>query len=399
MVKINFKTIRKDFPSLSSVVYFDSASVCPCPKPTIQEMVKFYQRYPYNYGVGVFKDSVETKERVDAARSALAKFIGAGSAKEIVFTKNTTEAINLVAFGQSWKKGDEVITTNIEHQSNLLPWFRLSETQGISVKIAECDSKGMINPSSIEELITERTKLITTTHVSNLFGTIQDVKEFGKIAKKHGLLFFVDAAQSGGRVPINVQDIGCQFLCLCGRKGLLAPQGTGALYVNESSHSLLSPINIGSRAANVTGIDQYSLGDVPYRYEAGVINTSGFIGLGRSVKYLNDCGIDRLQERTRKLTKMMIDEISSFDGIETYRISDIANQAGIMSWNMKGQDSNEVAVELFKQRKIAVASGAQGSLLALLPLNVKGVVRTSVQFFNTEEDIEILAKTLRKMTK
>ena len=397
MAKMNLKLIRKDFPFLSRVVYLDSASVCPCPKATVQEMVRFYEQYPYNYGVGVFESSVETRKLVDAARASVAKFIGASSAKEIVFTKNTTEAINLVAFGLSWEKGDEVIVTNVEHQSNLLPWFRLAETRGITVKIANCDPEGIVPPYEIERLITERTKLVTVTHVSNVFGTVQEVQKISEMVKNRNITFFVDAAQSGGRVPINIQDIECDFLSLCGRKGLLAPQGTGVLYVAEKLHNSLSPINIGSRAANVTHPGGFSIAQAPYRYESGIINTSGFIGLGRSIKYLNAIGVENILERIRSLTKVMINEISSIDGIETYCLSDLSHQAGIISWNIKGRDPNEVATELYSRRKIAVASGAQGSLLALSPFNIKGVVRASVQFFNTEDEVDLLAETVRKI--
>lgn len=396
---LEVQMIRKDFPFLKKTVYLDSASVSPCPDPAIRAMIDYYRKNPYNYGVGVSSGSARVREAVDDARSTVAKFIGATSPRELVFTKNTTEAINSVAFGLKWKHGDEVITTNVEHQSNLIPWFYLQKSRGIKVRLAKANDKGIVTPREVESLITENTKLIATTHVSNVLGTIQPVSEIGKMAKYHDVLFFVDGAQSGGRVPIDVKEIGCDFFALCGRKGLLGPQGTAALFVREERYNELSPIILGSRGANILSELDYELADPPLRYESGIINTAGVIALGVSVTYLQGIGGESILNHIRTLTRNMIEGLEEFDEIDVYGSTDPRLQAGILSWNLDSAKCHEVAVKLYDSKRIVVASGLQGTPLLTSKLRADGVVRSSVHLFNSEEDVETLVAAVGQLAK
>lgn len=391
--------VRGDLPFLKGIVYLDSASVSPVPVPVIQSMNDYLLKYPYNYGVGVFNASRELVRKVDEARGRVAEFIGAGSDKEVVFTKNTTEAINIVARGLRWSSGDEVIATNIEHQSNLLPWMRLAQDFGTRLKVVKADREGMVDPKEIEKNIGSSTKLITVTHVSNVFGAIQKVEEIAEIAKKHGILYMVDAAQSAGRMPLDVRAIGCDFMAFCGRKALMGPQGTGFLYGRQPLLEELQPLSSGGRAGNVISESSYRPTDLPYRFEAGILNTPGVIGLGRSIEYLNEIGMENIQLRLRELSKWMISGLEEIEGVEVYGARDIGVQGGIISWNIDGMDFHEVACSLDEKGKIYVASGAQGTYLGIKEFGVNGVVRTSVHYYNTEQELKKLFGAVRELAK
>lgn len=387
--------VRSDMPFLNKLVYLDSASVCPTPKPVVEAMNEYFMECPLNYGVGEFEASILAASKVDGARVKLASFVNAESSKNIVFTKNTTEAINLVANGLDWQAGDEIILTSVEHQSNLMPWLRQAETQGIKVVMAQAEPSGLVNPDSIAKLITSKTRLVDVTHVSNIYGTIQPVKEIGKIVKQAGALFMVDAAQSGGRIKIDVQDIGCDFLAICGRKSIMGPQGTGALYAKEELLERLTPLVFGSRAGHVMTDLSYTLNAAPKRFESGVLNTSGVIGLGAATDYIESIGYNNIIKYIRQLTQQMIDVLLSHKEIQLYGCTDVAYLAGILSWNVKGMTDSEVATKLDKVKKVAVASGAQGSLNSIKPHGVKSVVRSSVHYFTLPEDIQALDEALK----
>jgi len=393
------ENIAEDIPFLKKVAYLDSAAVCPPPKRTIEAMSKFYLEYPYNYGVGVFQDSVEVKVMVDKVRERIAQFINASSPEEIIFTKNTTEAINIVAYGLKFEPGDEVIITNIEHQSNIIPWLRLEKLGRIKVKIVNADPEGIVQPEEIERQLTPKTKLVAITHVSNIFGTIQMVEEIGKLVKSHGAIYLVDAAQSAGRMPIDVKKIQCDFMAFCGRKALMGPQGTGFLYGCKDALEKLEPLMVGSRAAYVTSSKQFEYKPLPHRFEAGILNTSGIIGLGTSIEYLQEFGLERIRDRIRLLLSELLETLRSIDGIKIYGSEDLKCNAGIIPWVMEGYNCDDIARKVFDTHRVVVASGDLGALLALQPYGLKGVVRTSVHFFNRSEDITRLKEALEALKK
>lgn len=390
--------IRDDIPFLKEVVYFDSASVCPISLPVIKAMNEFYLKYPYNYGVGAFRDSIVVRDKIDNARAEISEFIGAESSNEIIFTKNTTEALNLVATGLRFREGDEVIISNLEHQSNIIPWMILEQQKRIRLKIVYADESGMILPEKIESLLTKKTKLVSITHVSNTLGTIQCVKEIGRMVKDNGSLFMLDGAQSAGRVPIDVRDIGCDFMAFCGRKALMGPQGTGFLYGRKASLDEMSPMISGSRAGNVTGENSFGWNQIPHRFEAGIINTSGFIGLAESIRYLKAIGMVDVRERISHLADRMIQGLGRISGVRILGSRNINDQAGIASWTTGKLDPTKFATELFEKHRIAVASGSLGSFLALKQYGVSSVVRTSVHFFNTEDEIDVLIQATKNQS-
>jgi len=378
---------------MKGIVYLDSASVSPTPSFVLRKMDIYHRQFPFNYGVGIFRKAELCKAQVNKARGFIARLIGA-RAEEIVFTKNTTEAINLVSSGLEFGTGDEIIVTELEHQSNLIPWLRLEKEKGVRVKVIEASKEGFVEPSNISRALSQKTKLVTMTHVSNLLGTVQRVEEIGRILHSNKVLFMVDGAQSVGRIPVNVTKINCDFFAACGRKAMMGPQGTAFLFGKSDLLERLRPLMLGSRAANVTRNSKYKLEPIPFRFEAGLINTSGFIGLGTAAEYLEKLGLKRVEGRIRELTSLLTKGLKRVEGIKIYGSPSIDRQSGIIAWNLDGYDSHKVARALDRMG-ILVASGAQGSPLMMKALGIKGVVRTSIHYYNTESDINRLLRSIR----
>jgi cysteine desulfurase / selenocysteine lyase len=360
-------------------------------------MEEYLSDCPFNYGVGVWRRSAEAASRVDEARGAVARAIGAVSDKEIAFTKNTTEAINLVAQGLRWRPGDEIVLTALEHQSNIIPWMRAAQEHGGRVRFVSADADGLVDPADVRTAMTRATRLVACTHVSNVFGTIQPVREITRLAHEHGALAFVDAAQSAGRIPVRVDEIGCDFAAFCGRKALMGPQGTGFLWGRLALLEELDPLTTGSRGGNVLDGEHYTLTAPPYKFEAGVLNTSGVIGLGRAIRYIDEIGYEALRAHIGDLTAYMIERLRATAGVRVHGSARLDRQAGIVSWSVEGMDPHHIARELDRIGNVATASGAQGSLLALKPTGLASIVRTSVHYCNIRDDIDALEAALQKI--
>ena len=386
-----------DFPFLKTCHYLDSASVCPPPRQTVEAMTAFYYKHPLNYGVGVFRLSEEIRSKVDRARKTIAEFIGA-SPREIVFTKNTTEAINTVVQGLSWRQGDSVVLTTLEHQSNLIPWLRAAKRHNLEVLYLIPRADGRLYPEDLARLMHNHpVRLVAMTHVSNVLGTIQDIARLAQVARDHGSLTLVDAAQSGGRVPVDLSAIGCDFAAFCGRKSLMGPQGTGFLYAREDRLRELTPLTIGSRAADLDGRDGYREKDPPHRFESGILNTAGVIGLEESVRYLGRLGMKAVFHRIRELSQKLLNVLTELPDIKILSPVEVEFQAGIVSWSIAKIPPSEIAHWLDKEMNVAVATGHQGSPLITSPFSSVGVVRTSVHWFSREEDVQALGEGLRRL--
>ena len=388
--------LREQIPFLADVAYLDNASVVPAPKCVLDAMSRYAAECPLNYGVGEFPAARRAAALVDEARAKMASFINAEVPEEIIFTKNTTEAINTVASSGLWREGDEIIITSLEHQSNMMPWIRLANENGVKLSVAQAEPDGTVKPESVKALVTPRTRLINVTYVSNIYGTITPVDEIGEIAREAGALYMIDAAQAGGRLVMDVRKSGCDFMAICGRKSMMGPQGTGALYAKKELLEQMRPLTIGSRAGHVLDENTITLNKAPYKFEAGVLNTAGVIGLGVAAEMLAGIGLDKIFARNAETTQYMIDGLLSIPQAELYGGRDASKLAGVISWNVRGMDCAAVASKLGEQG-VAVASGAQGALLAIRPLGIKGVVRSSVHYFTEKRDVDALVEGVRKI--
>jgi len=391
--------IRADIPLLEEVIYLDAASTTPTPKPVVEAMCDYFYNYNSNTGRGAYRMAVKSTKEFERARYRISKFINCKSS-EVIFTKNTTEAINLVANGFDFKKGDSIIVPNIEHHSNFIPWLNLKKKQGVELKIIKADKYGVVDPTDIESAVGANTKLITTTHVSNAIGSVQPVKEIGKIADENNVLYMVDAAQSAGHMKLDVKETKADFITFPGHKGLLGPIGTGFLYCGEQSVEKLEPMNLGGGTVLDVTENEFSFEDVPARFEGGTQNIAGFIGLGVAVDYIDRIGLERIENHGKKLTAMLFQEINDISNTIVYGSPE--NIYGIVAFNIDGVNAHDVAKILDELKNICVRSGHHCAIPAIRhigAIELGGTVRASLHYYNTEEEIQIFGETLREISK
>jgi cysteine desulfurase/selenocysteine lyase len=379
--------VREDFPVLKEVVYLDSAATTQTPKPAVEAMVEYFYKYAGNHGRGAHRLARETTNRYEDARDTVASFLNAEPSKTI-FTKNTTEGINLVANSYPWEEGDHIITTLLEHHSNLLPWLRLQK-KGVNITIVNPDMEGRIENSAIEEAFTEKTRLIAITQVSNVFGSVQDVKSITKLAHRHGIKILVDGAQSAGHMPVSLKDLGCDFFATAGHKGLLGPQGTGVLYIKDPEILESSSVG-GGTVSEVSGFN-YVLEPSPACFEAGTPNIPGGIALGRAVEYVREIGVSEIEAYETKLSKEAAKRLSELEHVEVYGPEE---RMGIVPFNVKGLNAHDVALILDQTRKICVRSGHHCAIPITRFLKVNGTVRASFALYNTEKEVDVLVNAV-----
>lgn len=379
--------VREDFPVLKEVVYLDSTATTQTPIPAVEAMVEYFYRYAGNHGRGAHRLARETTNRYEDAREKVARFLNAEPSKTI-FTKNTTEGINLIANSYPWEAGDHIVTTLLEHHSNLLPWLRLQK-KGVNVTIVSPDSEGRIDTSLVENAFTEKTKLVAITHVSNVFGSVQDVKGITKLAHKNGIKVLIDGAQSAGHTPVDLKDLNCDFFATAGHKGLLGPQGTGVLHIKEPE-ILESALLGGGTVSDVSGLT-YVLEPSPACFEAGTPNIPGVIGLGKAVEYVEKLGVSEIEKHEIELSKEAAKRLSELEYVEVYGPED---RTGIVPFNVKGLHAHDVALILDQTRKICIRSGHHCAIPITRFLKVDSTVRASFALYNTVEEVDILVNAV-----
>ena len=378
--------IREDFPILSEVCYLDSAATSLSPEPVLAAMTEFEHVYRSNVGRGVHRLAQVASQKYWDAHQKVRRFIGAGEG-ELVFTRNTTEAINMVALGLPWRKGDRVVTTLLEHHSNLLPWMRLRDRQGIELGIVTPAADGSLDPGDLERAITPGTRLVAVTHASNVLGNLVPVREIGEICRDRGALLLVDGAQSVPHLPVDVGELGCDFLCFSGHK-MLGPTGTGVLWMK---HEGIEPLLLGGGSVEQVTASGCTLAHGYARYEGGTPNIAGAIGLARAVEYLEAIGMEDARKHEQALTKRMLDGISGIDGVTVYGPGAEADRIGVVSFTVKGLHPHEVAEMLDNEADIMVRSGHHCCMPLMTRLGVPdGTVRASLHCYSNGEDVERL---------
>jgi len=379
--------VREDFPVLKEVVYLDNTATTQTPIPAVEAMVDYFYRYAGNHGRGAHRLARETINHYEDARETVARFLSAEPSKTIL-TKNTTEGINLIANSYPWEAGDHIVTTLLEHHSNLLPWLHLQK-KGVNVTVVNPDSMGIIDISTIENAFTEKTKLVAITQISNVFGSIQDVKGVTKIAHRNGIKVLIDGAQSAGHMPVNLKDLDCDFFATAGHKGLLGPQGTGVLYIKEPE--ILESASVGGGTVSDVSGYTYVLEPSPACFEAGTPNIPGVIGLGRAVEYVEKIGVSEIEKYEIKLSREAAKRLSELEHVEVYGPED---RIGIVPFNVKGLHAHDVALILDQTRKICVRSGHHCAIPITRFLKVDGTVRASFALYNTREEVDLLVNAV-----
>ncbi len=379
--------VREDFPVLKEVVYLDSTATTQTPIPAVEAMVEYFYKYAGNHGRGAHRLAREATNRYEDARETVARFLNVEPSKT-VFTKNTTEGINLIANSYPWEAGDHIVTTLLEHHSNLLPWLRLQK-KGVNVTVVSPDHEGRIDISSIENAFTEKTKLVAITQISNVFGSVQDVKNITKLAHRNGIKVLVDGAQSAGHIPVSVKDLNCDFFATAGHKGLLGPQGTGVLYIKDPE--VLDSVSVGGGTVSDVEGYNYVLEPSPACFEAGTPNIPGVIGLGKAVEYVEKIGVSEIESHEIKLSREAAKRLSELEHVEVYGPKD---RAGVVPFNVKGLHSHDVALILDQTRKICVRSGHHCAIPVIHFLKVDSTVRASFALYNTEEEVDTLVNAV-----
>lgn len=342
--------------------------------------------------------AVKATQKMAESRGKVAGFINA-LPEEVVFTKNTTEAINIVAQGLSFKKGDSLVVPNIEHHSNFLPWLNLKK-KGVDVRVVKADADGILDPSKIEDAVDHTTRLITLTHVSNALGSRQDVEEIGKIAEEKGSLYMVDAAQSVGHIKIDVKKMKADFVAFPGHKGTLGPVGTGFLYCNPEEALNLESTILGGGTVSDVSESGYVLEEFPARFEAGTPNIAGFIGLGASIDYIKKIGLEKIEKHSKSSTRLLYDSLVELKNVTCY--GDPQNIYGIVSFNINNMNPHDVAKILDEVKGICVRSGYHCAIPAIKHVGAYekgGTVRASLHYYNTLEEIQVLADTVEEIAK
>lgn len=398
MFELNPNKIREDFPILKKgVIYFDSACMSLKPKQVVEKMNEYYNEYPACSGRSGHKLSKKVEYEIDSVRTEIRKMIGAKEDCEIVFTRNTTEGINLVANSFKLEKGDEVIVSDKEHNSNLIAWLKLKE-KGIKVVISKTNSDNTFNLENFKKCFSGKTKLVSVVHVSNLDGVENPIREIAKITHEHGAVLVVDGAQSFPHMEINVRDLGIDFLACSGHKAL-GPTGTGFLYGKKELLEKLSPFILGGHTVIDSTYENYKLEKIPDRFEAGLLDYAGIIGFGEACRYLKKVGLGKIKKHEIKLNKLVTEELSKNEKIEIIGPEDAEMRGGIFTFNIKGIDSHDVAKMLDSSKNIAVRSGAFCVHSWFNNQKIKGAVRASFYLYNTEEEARLFIEEVNKISK
>jgi len=396
--------IKDDFPIFrrrvngKELIYFDNAATTQRPLQVISRIRDYYENMNANIHRAVHTLSYEATVLYEEAHKKVAKFINARSMREIVFTRNATEAINLVAYGWGlWtlKEGDEVIISIMEHHSNIVPWQMLRRLKGIRLNYIPVDDNGDLRLDEYRRMLNGRTKLVAITHCSNVLGTINPVKEMVSMAKEFGAITLVDAAQSVPHIPVDVQEIQCDFLVASGHK-MLGPTGTGFLYGKEDLLTQMEPFNYGGDMIDRVTMENATWNELPWKYEAGTPNISGGIGLGAAIDYLLDLGMENVFRHELELTDYALNSLREIHGLKIYGHQDTRNRLGVISFNIEGIHPHDIAGFL-DEEGIAVRSGHHCAQPLMNQLGMDNAVRVSFYIYNTISEIDKFLSVLKRI--
>ena len=378
------------------MIYLDNAATTfPKPEAVYNAMMDCMKNYCANPGRAGHKLAMKAAREIYDTRENIAKLFNIDNPMNIVFTNNATDSLNLAIKGVV-NKGDHIITTSMEHNSVIRP-IKALEKVGVENTIVQCDDQGFLNIDDLEKAIKPNTKLIVTTHASNVCGTLIDIKSISEIANKHNILYLIDASQTVGVYDIDLKDIKADMLAAPGHKGLLGPQGTGILYIREGLNiGILKEGGTGSRSEDLFQPDL-----LPDKYESGTHNTPGIVGLNEGVKFIFKEGIDKIKEHEEELCKYMLERLEEVPNIKIYGPKDANKRASVISINIGNMDSGEITFLLDSEYDIATRSGIHCAPLAHKTLGTleQGAVRFSIGYFNTKEEIDKAINALKEIAK
>jgi cysteine desulfurase/selenocysteine lyase len=403
---INTSRIREDFPILKRQVngkqlaYLDNAATSQKPKAVIEAIDNYYLEYNANVHRGIHKLAEEATLAHEEAREKVAKFINARHTEEVIFVRNTTEAINLVAY--TWgraniAKGDKIVLTIMEHHSNIVPWQLLAREKNAKIEFIKIDENGQLRQDEVDSLIDEQTKLVGVTQASNVLGTINQVKEITKKAHKFGAQVLVDAAQSVPHMRVDVRDIDSDFLAFSAHK-MLGPTGIGVLHGKRESFEDMPPFLGGGEMIKEVHTTGASWKELPYRYEAGTPNIAGAIGFRAAVDYLNKIGMQNVRDHEREITSYALSKMTEVKGLTVYGPKSGDQRVGVVSFNLGDIHAHDLA-SILDEEGVAVRSGHHCAQPLMEYLDVAAMARASFYIYNTKEEVDTLTNALEKARK
>ena len=397
--------VRKDFPILSRqvygkpLIYLDNAATSQKPNTVIQALVDYYQGYNSNVHRGVHALSMEATQRYEEAREKVRDFIGAPSSDNLIFVRSTTEAINLVA--NTWalshiKPGDEILLTEMEHHSNLVPWQRVASEKEARLRFIPVTDEGTLDLSQLDNLLTERTRLLALTHMSNVLGTINPVRELTRAAHRVGAVVLVDGAQSVPHLPVDVKELDCDFLAFSGHK-MLGPTGIGTLFVRDTIMKEMDPYQRGGEMVKDVWLEGATWNELPLKFEAGTPNIADTIAMGAAVDYLQGLGMDQVRQHEIQITRYALDAFEELkEELDLYGTTDLNVRGGIIAFYASDVHPHDLGTMLDRDG-IAIRTGHHCAIpLVRGKLGVPATARASFYIYNTEEEVDSLVASLKK---
>lgn len=391
----------KDFPILNQevnghpLVYLDSSATSQKPIQVIEAVEEYYKKDNSNVHRGVHTLGTRATEDYEGAREKVRRFIHAASPKEIIFTRGTTSAINLVAISYArthLSEGDEILLSPSEHHSNLIPWQQVAKVTGARLKYFPLEPDGTLDPAKAEVMITERTKLVAIAQVSNVLGTIFPLKELARMVHRHDGILMVDGAQSVPHMKVDVQDLDCDFLAFSGHK-MLGPTGIGVLYGKERLLEQMEPVEFGGEMIDHVDLYESTWKELPWKFEGGTPVIAGAVGLGAAIDYLEEIGMAEVERHDRRLAAYALERLEQVEGLEVYGPRE--DRIGLVTFNIRGIHPHDVATVLDSEG-IAVRAGHHCCQPLMRWLDVSATARASFHIYNDEDDIDRLVKAVQK---
>ena len=396
----DINSFRKNFPILDNkkIIYFDNASTTQKPKSVISSISNFYKNNNANVHRGSYQIAETATKTYELARKQVAQFINANH-DEIVFTKSTTEAINLIAYSlgmNNFSKGDEIIISEMEHHSNIIPWQMICKKFDYTLKYIPLLSDGTLDIENISQLITSKTKLISITHMSNVLGTINPIEKIINIAKKHNIEILIDAAQSVSHIKIDVKKIDCDYLVFSGHK-IMGPTGVGVLYGKKNKLDSLSPFLGGGHMIKEVSMEKFSYNDIPWKFEAGTPNIAQVIGLGEAIKFYKSNVDNKIHKYTHQIFKHLIQKLKSIPEVKLYP-NQFKSNGPVVSFSIDKLHAYDIA-KLLDTFNICIRSGHHCAQPILNKYKVTSLNRVSIYFYNTEKEVDLFYDNLLKVIK
>lgn len=402
-MNLNIEQIRKDFPILDRqvrgkpLIYLDNAATSQKPRAVIDALVYYYENTNANIHRGIHTLSEEATTEFEEVRKKVAKFVHAASPRSVIFTRNTTESINLIAYAWGRKNvqaGDEILLTEMEHHSNLVPWQLLAQEKGAALKFVHVKDDGTLDLDDLDKNLSSKTKIISVTHVSNALGTINPIRRFAQAAHSVGALFIVDAAQSAPHIPIDMRVLGCDILVFSAHK-MLGPTGVGVVVAHEEILDAMPPFLGGGDMIREVWLEKSSWNELPYKFEAGTPNIADVIAFGAALDYLQKIGMENVRTHEQELARYALQQLSKIDGLKIYGPMEASLRSGVISFNLGSIHPHDLGT-ILDEDGIAVRAGHHCCQPLMRRFGVSGTTRASFYIYNTKDEVDQLVKSLNR---